>query len=525
MKKKWIIGLVSSVLLTTAAPMTGHVVQAEESLEELQKEKEMIENRSNELGTVIEETESEMDSLEQERQELEANIQSLQITIQELTEDVDKQENLLEEKNAEIEKLNAEIADLTESIELRNEKLMTQARATQTKWNPSNIIHMIISAEDISDLISRVGVISTLVSANRTVIEDQQRDQQALVQAEATVKTEKDQVETLLVDIKANREELTVQQDELDNEIMYVAERYQMNASEKDQFVSEQFELAQETMALNVDIQAEEERIAEEKRLEEERIAEEKRQEAERLAEEKVKEEAAAKAAAEEKQREAEERAALASQQRKENEEQKEKAEEVAVKPAAADRNKEAERQAEEAEAKAKAKAQEQARAEERERARAEAERQAAEKAQKEKEQAQAATSSNSGWIRPASGRYTSGYGYRTHPVTGQLGTFHKGIDIASSADNVPIVASRAGTVTVASYSSSYGYRVTIDHGDGYRSIYAHMKPGLFVSRGQKVSQGQQLVIMGTTGRSTGVHLHFEILRNGSSVNPMNYIR
>ncbi|GEK90347.1 Murein DD-endopeptidase MepM and murein hydrolase activator NlpD, contain LysM domain [Alkalibacterium putridalgicola] len=559
MKKKLIVGLVSSMLLTTAAPMLDSVVQAEESLEELQKEKEKIENRSEELGSVIEETESEMNSLELERQELEANIQSLQITIQELTEDVEKQEGLLSEKNKEIDKLNEEIANLTEAIELRNEKLMTQARATQTKWNPTNIIHMIISAEDISDLISRMGVITTLVSANQTVIEDQRRDQEALVEAESKVQLEKEQAETLLAEVKANREELTVQQAELDDEIMYVAERYQMNSAEKDQFVSEQFELAQETMALNADIKAEEERIAEEKRLEEERIAEEKRQEAlriaeekrleeeriarekreeeeriareERLAEEKAKEEAA-KAAAEE------EAAVLAAQKRKEEAAQKDQAEKEASERAAAERRREEQRQEEEAaaqvraeeKARAEERAREKARAEERARekaraeAQAEAERKAAAaaKAQQEKEQAQASTSSNSGWLRPASGYFSSSYGYRTHPVTGARGSFHNGLDIAGGG---PIRATRAGTVAAASYSGTYGYRVIIDHGDGYRTLYAHMQPGLNVSVGQRVSQGQQLGIMGTTGRSTGVHLHFIVYKNGRTVNPIDYIR
>ncbi|SFC15247.1 Murein DD-endopeptidase MepM and murein hydrolase activator NlpD, contain LysM domain [Alkalibacterium subtropicum] len=129
--------------------------------------------------------------------------------------------------------------------------------------------------------------------------------------------------------------------------------------------------------------------------------------------------------------------------------------------------------------------------------------------------------SSNSGWLRPANGRYTSHFGYRVHPVTGRR-SFHNGTDIAGGG---PIRASRAGTVKSASYSGTYGYRVIIDHGDGYETLYAHMQPNLSVAPGQRVSQGQQLGIMGTTGRSTGVHLHFIVYKNGTPVNAMNYIR
>ena len=75
----------------------------------------------------------------------------------------------------------------------------------------------------------------------------------------------------------------------------------------------------------------------------------------------------------------------------------------------------------------------------------------------------------------------------------------------------------------MATYGSTYGYYVTINHGDGYSSLYAHMTHYL-VSKGQTVSKGQVIGYMGSTGRSTGPHLHFSIFYNGSTVNPMNYI-
>ncbi|WP_368645638.1 peptidoglycan DD-metalloendopeptidase family protein [Alkalibacterium putridalgicola] len=194
----------------------------------------------------------------------------------------------------------------------------------------------------------------------------------------------------------------------------------------------------------------------------------------------------------------------------------------------------EEEREKEEAERLAQEKRKKEKEAEEKAKAKAEEEKEAAEeKAAKEKAKvevkAEVSTSSSegakesksSGWSRPASGNMTSPFGYRTHPVTGKQGSFHAGIDIAGGGS---VVASRAGTVKAASYSDTYGYRVIVDHGDGYSTLYAHMKKGLSVSAGQSVSQGQQLGIMGTTGRSTGVHLHFEIRKGGEAVNPMNYL-
>ena len=131
-------------------------------------------------------------------------------------------------------------------------------------------------------------------------------------------------------------------------------------------------------------------------------------------------------------------------------------------------------------------------------------------------------SSSKEGWGRPCTWRrLTSPYGYRTHPTTGQW-KFHNGVDLANS-QGTPIYAVRSGKVTVATYGGTYGYYVTINHGDGYSSLYAHMTHYV-VSKGDTVSKGQLIGYMGSTGRSTGPHLHFSIFYNGSSVNPMNYI-
>ena len=125
-------------------------------------------------------------------------------------------------------------------------------------------------------------------------------------------------------------------------------------------------------------------------------------------------------------------------------------------------------------------------------------------------------------WTMPCTYRYLSSpYGYRVHPVYGTW-KFHSGVDLAGP-QGTPIVATRDGTVTAAAYNSGNGYYVSINHGDGFSSSYLHMTHYV-VSKGQKVSAGQVIGYMGSTGISTGPHLHFTIYYNGSTVNPADYL-
>ena len=108
----------------------------------------------------------------------------------------------------------------------------------------------------------------------------------------------------------------------------------------------------------------------------------------------------------------------------------------------------------------------------------------------------------------------------RKNPVTGVYKR-HTGVDIGASY-GTPILASNGGTVTLAGWNSGYGNCVVIDHGGGKATLYGHMS-SIGVSKGQSVTKGQQIGRVGSTGNSTGPHIHFEILINGSAVNPMQY--
>ncbi len=130
---------------------------------------------------------------------------------------------------------------------------------------------------------------------------------------------------------------------------------------------------------------------------------------------------------------------------------------------------------------------------------------------------------SSAGWICPVPYyTLTSPFGMRIHPISGKW-KMHDGVDMACS-QGTPIYAARSGKVTTASFQAGgAGYYVSINHGDGFSSIYMHMTHYI-VSAGQYVSQGQVIGYVGSTGGSTGPHLHFGIAYNGSYVNPMQYV-
>ena len=129
---------------------------------------------------------------------------------------------------------------------------------------------------------------------------------------------------------------------------------------------------------------------------------------------------------------------------------------------------------------------------------------------------------SSGGWLIPCNYRkLTSPYGQRKSPTAG-ASSFHKGVDLGAPA-GTPIVASRTGVVTQAGSNGGLGICVTINHGDGYSSVYGHMT-NTIVSAGQAVSAGQTIGYVGSTGISTGNHLHFGIIHNGSYENPASYI-
>ncbi|USK77714.1 lysozyme family protein [Peribacillus frigoritolerans] len=132
------------------------------------------------------------------------------------------------------------------------------------------------------------------------------------------------------------------------------------------------------------------------------------------------------------------------------------------------------------------------------------------------------------GFVKPIIGSITSNFGYRIHPITG-VPKLHAGTDYSCGQKPVPIYATKSGKVIKAgwqdpnNHKAGYGQRIVIKHSDGLESVYAHLSKFL-VKNGQTVTQGQQIGNCGTTGSSTGMHLHFELVVNGQKKDAAPYL-
>lgn len=131
---------------------------------------------------------------------------------------------------------------------------------------------------------------------------------------------------------------------------------------------------------------------------------------------------------------------------------------------------------------------------------------------------------SSTGWVRPSGGGVSSPFGYRVNPVTGRW-ALHGGIDLAPGC-NAPILAAHSGTITFAGPYGGYGNFILMDNGDGISTGYGHIvNGGILVHDQQVVSAGQQIALVGSTGQSTGCHLHFEVRPNGTAIDPAPFMR
>ena len=382
---------------------------------------------------------------------------------------------VLKEKTNEEKKLSdltAKIATLQEKIQKREEQIRNQARDVQTKQDSGSIVDAVINSKSLGEAVKKTMAVSTILTASKNIMEQQTKDKAELEKLEKEAEQRLQVISKKTTELKAKQEQLV--QTKLDQQVK-INEIQASIATEKDQ--KDKFEKQKED--------AEKKRQAALKALEEQRKKEEEAREKAQAEAEKQ-----AKKAAEEAQEAAEE----AEKQAAEAETAKQKQEAEIAQLEAQKQEQEAKQQQEQAQTVTDAGAS-----------------QVTTNPTTSTSNTSKPAATSSGWASPLSIGLvvTSPFGPRQDP-TGASGTQHDGIDFAGSA-GTPIMASKGGTVVEAGFHWSAGNHVVIQHPDGYYSYYMHMVSAPSVGVGSSVSAGQVLGGMGTTGNSTGVHLHFGV--------------
>lgn len=462
MKKKLLLSLICASVLSTSllgvAPVFADDFDTQ--INEAQSEAEENQEAANDLDALI--------------NQLTNDVVSTQEALNNLNYEINKNEALLSETNASLEKTNQEMNQLFDeletlvyNIERRTVKLEEQAREIQVKGNSANYFEYILDSDSLTDIWARVSIVSNIIKSSNLMMEEQVKDKEAV--AQKSQETERkviqqnalvEQLEVATVNLegqKASQEALVVQLEIEKNTASSNQEALIAKRNEALQRVSNIENEKEEADRLRI---VAEEKVKEERRLEQEKIAqqEEKRKEAEQAEIER--------ATAKEKENT---EVAPATSGREESNTPAPSVPEVVEKPSAP--------------------------------------------APVAPPVVTEPPVSAGGWMRPSAGIVTSRFGAR-------WGSHHNGIDLSTHAPNTSIVAAKSGIVTTVAYANDYGYYVIINHGNGLSSLYAHMLSNMTVSVGQRVEQGQKLGTMGSTGFSTGVHLHFEIRENGVRKNP-----
>lgn len=385
-------------------------------------------------------------------------------TIKENVSQIEKESyKILQQKNTEEQTLTdliQKIADLKEKIAKREEQIQKQARNVQTNQNASDILSVMAESDSINEAITKAYAVTKLISANKEIMSEQQKDQAEL---ETLQKKSEEKLHSLTEttnELQAKQEELT--KAKLDQEVK-INELSASLATEKKQ--KEKFEKQK--------VEAEKKRQEQLKALAKQRAAEEAA---------RKKEEEDARKVQEQKQKEL---AAAAEKERIANEEQ---AQTLAVQQEQkSDSSNEMKTETNTEDSSPVSSVPE----------------------VPEEDNVTKPEENTSGWSAPLSSLViTSPFGNRVDP-TGASGTSHDGIDLAG-ASGTPVFAAKAGKVVEAGYHWSAGNHVIIQHADGYYSYYMHLS-SFSTTVGASVSAGTLLGGMGTTGNSTGVHLHFGI--------------
>lgn len=468
------------------------IAELEENLQALENERKTMDSDENETKEKIAENErrqkevaekiksldadlavtaANLEKKQAEINETTAKINALQTSITETEEQIEKTEEELEILANEIESLIQRIAD-------RDHLIRNRLRSIQHSGGKVNYLQVLFGAQNFSDFINRVSAVTRIVDSDRTIMELQEQDKQALEVKQAAEEEkkqqlveEKNKLDDQKAELEKSRNALVAQRQELTTLQAQLNEQRTSQVSVASELEAEHEHLEEHTMSIEEERQVLEDQERVIKQLVEQRH-EEARLEKERIEKERI-----------EKERQ------RIEAERKEAERLEQLAKEKAIIPD---------------------------------------EPTPAPTPTQSSPAPSSPNPSNGGggdgsFIWPAQGRLSSSFGWRSF----NGGSFHNGVDIANSR-GTPIIAAASGIITRSAYSSSYGNVVYIYHPDMNKTtVYAHLD-SRSVSLFQSVSQGQRIGTMGNTGRSFGDHLHFEVHNGqwsqGSGVNPMPFL-
>ena len=535
----------SAAIITGIPSSSGYNNASAKSLEEIQEERQANNLKIADLEVQIGSLEGNK-AQEQQYQNvlneqigfIQSNIDLLNNELDQISANITNAENNIDLLDKTIIEMEKKIDQQQKAIETKVETFKDRLCAMYVSGN-EQLASILVGSASFYDMLSRVEMVNRIAANDEKLIDDILDEISKMEQYKSDLETEKQNLELEKQNLEANLAQQQVSKEEKANEMVSLYDKMQHTQSEIDRISNEEALLStnkEELAQINADLDKEEEKIKEEIRKAAEeaqrRAEEEARKKAEEEARRRAEEEriAAEKAAAEEAARIAAEKAAAeraAAEEAARIAAEKAAAEERAAAEAAAA---EAARRAEEAELAAQPAASEQAAAEA---AAAEAAAQAAAEAAAQAANTRQGRVSSSGFMWPV-----PGFSYITSGVGPRWGRSHNGIDIGDAGiDGAAIVASRSGTVHVGytgcphDYGKSgscgcgggYGNYVMIYHDGTYTTLYGHMK-SVAVTEGQYVEQGEIIGYVGSTGYSTGPHLHFEVRNNGSYDDPENYV-
>ncbi|ARF15783.1 peptidase M23 [Sporosarcina ureae] len=439
MKRHRIISSVLAVCLLTTTVGSADVFA--DSLKDLQNEKNAAEMKKKNLDSTIQKKEIQIQEKQSKVDVLITQIKKLNDKIEETNQNLDRIIAEMNQTKIEIDELQASIKELENRIEQRDEVLRERVRVMQVKGNKVSYLDVLLGANSFADFIDRFSAVSTLMDADRKIIQQQEEDM-------ALLEEEKKLVEQKLAEQEERKQKIQAMKDELDKQKL--EKRDVVNELEKSQE-----KLSSEKGALEEEYS---DTVAFSSKLEKKIIAEQNR-----LAEIARKEQA-----------------------RK----QKLQQERLAAQAAAA----------------------------------------ANSRSGASSSSSAAPPVSSGSWTKPTTGRFSSGFGWRTHPIS-KVKKQHRGMDI-SAPTGTPVVAAGDGVVSYAGTMEGFGNVVMITHsmkGQILTTVYGHLST-IGTSSGQSVDKGQLIGAVGSTGYSTGPHLHFEVhvgnfsATGPSAVNPLHYV-